>query len=163
MKNEKFKSAAAIALAVMVCATSLTACGSGGKQPGTGKDAPKQSQQVETLPLPGSPPRIPVRTRPSRIPPLRIRRVPRPPPLKTSQKRTPRARKKRKPMKTARVERRRKPPRKRRPRRRTSPSRRGLRKSPAPRRLRSRKIPFGSPMRPPLSCLRPPLPARRPQ
>ena len=48
MKNEKFKSAAAIALAVMVCATSLTACGSGGTQPGAGKDAPKQSQQVET-------------------------------------------------------------------------------------------------------------------
>lgn len=48
MKNEKFKSAAAIALAVMVCVTSLTACGSGGKKTGAGKDAPKQSQQVET-------------------------------------------------------------------------------------------------------------------
>lgn len=46
MKTEKFKSAAAIALAVMVCATSLTACGSGGKKPSAGKDAPKQSQQV---------------------------------------------------------------------------------------------------------------------
>lgn len=46
MKTEKFKSAAAIALAVMICATSLTACGSGGKKPSAGKDAPKQSQQV---------------------------------------------------------------------------------------------------------------------
>lgn len=46
MKTEKFKSAAAIALAVMICATSLTACGSGGQKPKTGKDAPKQSQQV---------------------------------------------------------------------------------------------------------------------
>ena len=47
MKHEKFKRAAAIALAVMICAASLTACGSGGQKPKTGKGTPKQSQQVE--------------------------------------------------------------------------------------------------------------------
>lgn len=48
MKNEKFKRTAAIALAVTICAASLTGCGSGGQKPNAGKDAPKQSQQVET-------------------------------------------------------------------------------------------------------------------
>lgn len=46
MKSEKFKRAAAIALAVMVCAASLTACGNAGRKPKDGAGTTKQSERT---------------------------------------------------------------------------------------------------------------------